>query len=397
MARDVVIVGAARTPIGSLPGGPVLAHRAAARRRRHQGGARARRRRPERRWTRSGWATSSRPASGRRRPARRPSSRDSPTPSPATPSTRSAARASRPSSPPPRPSRWATPRWWWRAAWSRMCNAPYLSLHHAAGRPDGQRRVQGRDDPRRPVGRLQPACTWACAPRCAPRTSRSAAPPRTSSRCESTERAIRRPEGRRLQGRDRPGRACRRRRATRSSSPRTRGRRLPGPRRSRRSSRSSRRTARSPRPTRRRINDGAAALVLMSAERAKAEGRTVLGRIRRLRPPPPASRWSSPSPRPTPSRSCSSGPKLTRWPTSTSGRSTRPSPWSPSPTTSSSGSTPRKVNVRGGAVVARSPHRRLGGRLLVTLLYAMKDLERSAVVASLCIGGGEGIALMVER
>jgi acetyl-CoA acetyltransferase len=38
-----------------------------------------------------------------------------------------------------------------------------------------------------------------------------------------------------------------------------------------------------------------------------------------------------------------------------------------------------------------------GARLLVTLLYAMKDLGKKRGVASLCIGGGEGIALMVER
>jgi len=35
--------------------------------------------------------------------------------------------------------------------------------------------------------------------------------------------------------------------------------------------------------------------------------------------------------------------------------------------------------------------------LLVTLLYAMKDLGKKRGLASLCIGGGEGIALIVER
>jgi acetyl-CoA C-acetyltransferase len=38
-----------------------------------------------------------------------------------------------------------------------------------------------------------------------------------------------------------------------------------------------------------------------------------------------------------------------------------------------------------------------GARVLVTLLHAMKDLNKKRGVASLCIGGGEGIALMVER
>jgi len=56
-----------------------------------------------------------------------------------------------------------------------------------------------------------------------------------------------------------------------------------------------------------------------------------------------------------------------------------------------------KVNVRGGAVVLGHPIGASGARLLVTLLYAMKDLDKKRGVASLCIGGGEGIAAIVER
>ena len=56
-----------------------------------------------------------------------------------------------------------------------------------------------------------------------------------------------------------------------------------------------------------------------------------------------------------------------------------------------------KVNVRGGAVVLGHPIGASGCRLLVTLLYAMKDLNKKRGIASLCIGGGEGIALIVER
>ena len=58
---------------------------------------------------------------------------------------------------------------------------------------------------------------------------------------------------------------------------------------------------------------------------------------------------------------------------------------------------PGKVNVRGGAVVLGHPIGASGARLMVTLLYAMKDLNKRRGVASLCIGGGEGIAMMVER
>jgi acetyl-CoA C-acetyltransferase len=58
---------------------------------------------------------------------------------------------------------------------------------------------------------------------------------------------------------------------------------------------------------------------------------------------------------------------------------------------------PSKVNPRGGAVVLGHPIGASGARVLVTLLHEMKDLDKKRGVASLCIGGGEGIALMVER
>jgi acetyl-CoA C-acetyltransferase len=57
----------------------------------------------------------------------------------------------------------------------------------------------------------------------------------------------------------------------------------------------------------------------------------------------------------------------------------------------------KKVNVRGGAVALGHPIGASGARVLVTLLQTMKDLDKKSGVASLCIGGGEGIALMVER
>jgi acetyl-CoA C-acetyltransferase len=58
---------------------------------------------------------------------------------------------------------------------------------------------------------------------------------------------------------------------------------------------------------------------------------------------------------------------------------------------------PSKVNVRGGAVSLGHPLGASGTRVLVTLLHTMKDHDLKRGVASLCIGGGEGIALMVER
>jgi acetyl-CoA C-acetyltransferase len=58
---------------------------------------------------------------------------------------------------------------------------------------------------------------------------------------------------------------------------------------------------------------------------------------------------------------------------------------------------PAKVNVRGGAVCLGHPIGASGARILVTLLYAMKDLGKKRGLASLCIGGGEAVALVVER
>jgi len=56
-----------------------------------------------------------------------------------------------------------------------------------------------------------------------------------------------------------------------------------------------------------------------------------------------------------------------------------------------------KVNVHGGAVSLGHPIGASGTRILVTLLYAMQSKDAKTGGASLCIGGGEGIALLVER
>jgi acetyl-CoA C-acetyltransferase len=58
---------------------------------------------------------------------------------------------------------------------------------------------------------------------------------------------------------------------------------------------------------------------------------------------------------------------------------------------------PQKVNVRGGAVALGHPIGATGARMLTTLLYAMKDRGANRGLASLCIGGGEALAVVVER
>jgi acetyl-CoA C-acetyltransferase len=56
-----------------------------------------------------------------------------------------------------------------------------------------------------------------------------------------------------------------------------------------------------------------------------------------------------------------------------------------------------RVNVNGGAIALGHPIGASGARVLVTLLHAMADRGVALGVASLCIGGGQGIAMVVER
>jgi acetyl-CoA C-acetyltransferase len=55
-----------------------------------------------------------------------------------------------------------------------------------------------------------------------------------------------------------------------------------------------------------------------------------------------------------------------------------------------------KVNVNGGAVAFGHPVGASGARILLTLLYELKRHEKRYGLASLCIGGGQGIAMVVE-
>lgn len=56
-----------------------------------------------------------------------------------------------------------------------------------------------------------------------------------------------------------------------------------------------------------------------------------------------------------------------------------------------------KVNVHGGAIALGHPIGCSGARILVTLLYAMKDRGAKVGLACLCLGGGEAVAMSVER
>jgi acetyl-CoA C-acetyltransferase len=58
---------------------------------------------------------------------------------------------------------------------------------------------------------------------------------------------------------------------------------------------------------------------------------------------------------------------------------------------------PARVNVHGGAVALGHPIGASGARILTTLLYAMKRRNVKRGIAALCLGGGNGVALAVER
>ncbi|HZZ83659.1 MAG TPA: acetyl-CoA C-acyltransferase [Anaeromyxobacteraceae bacterium] len=143
------------------------------------------------------------------------------------------------------------------------------------------------------------------------------------------------------------------------------------------------------------INDGAAAVVLMSAERAAREGRPVLARLRA---------WGAAARKPA---------EFTVAPADAVNATLGKAGLKPSDVelwevneafavvalanNKLLGIDAKDVNVRGGAVVLGHPIGASGARILVTLLYAMKDLGKKRGLASLCIGGGEAVALVVER
>jgi acetyl-CoA C-acetyltransferase len=58
---------------------------------------------------------------------------------------------------------------------------------------------------------------------------------------------------------------------------------------------------------------------------------------------------------------------------------------------------PARVNVNGGAVALGHPIGATGARLVVTLLAAMEERQAARGAISICLGGGEALALALER
>ena len=58
---------------------------------------------------------------------------------------------------------------------------------------------------------------------------------------------------------------------------------------------------------------------------------------------------------------------------------------------------PAKVNIYGGAIALGHPLGATGGRILTTLLHALQRTQSRYGLCTMCIGVGQGIALIVER
>jgi acetyl-CoA C-acetyltransferase len=143
------------------------------------------------------------------------------------------------------------------------------------------------------------------------------------------------------------------------------------------------------------INDGAAAVVLASAKKAKELGLKPLARVKAF-------------------ASAGVDPKyMGMGPVPASKRCLQRAGWSPSDldlmeineafaaqaiaVNRQMGWDTSKVNVNGGAIALGHPIGASGCRILVTLLHEMQKRDAKKGLASLCIGGGMGVALAVER
>jgi acetyl-CoA C-acetyltransferase len=143
------------------------------------------------------------------------------------------------------------------------------------------------------------------------------------------------------------------------------------------------------------INDGAAALVLMTAENAKKRGLTPLARI---------ASWATAGVDPA---------IMGTGPIPSSRRALEKAGWKVGDldlveaneafaaqacaVNKDMGWDPEIVNVNGGAIAIGHPIGASGARVLVTLLHEMQKRNAKRGLATLCIGGGMGVAMCLER
>ncbi len=143
------------------------------------------------------------------------------------------------------------------------------------------------------------------------------------------------------------------------------------------------------------INDGAAALVLMTAEEAKARGLTPLARIASWAHAgvDPALMGSGPIP------ASRAALKKAGWEVSDLDLVEANEAFAAQAcaVNKDMGWDTAKVNVNGGAIAIGHPIGASGARVLTTLLFEMQKRDAKKGLATLCIGGGMGIAMCVER
>ncbi|HWA00635.1 MAG TPA: acetyl-CoA C-acetyltransferase [Caulobacterales bacterium] len=143
------------------------------------------------------------------------------------------------------------------------------------------------------------------------------------------------------------------------------------------------------------INDGAAALVLMTADEAKKRGLTPLARIASW-----ASRGVDPAVMGTgPIPASKAALEKAGWKVSDLDLVEANEAFAAQAcaVNKDMGWDPAIVNVNGGAIAIGHPIGASGARVLTTLLFELQRRGKSRGLATLCIGGGMGIALCVER
>ncbi len=143
------------------------------------------------------------------------------------------------------------------------------------------------------------------------------------------------------------------------------------------------------------INDGAAAVVLASEKALNAHGLTPLARVVGYGSAAQAPEWFTTAPvKAIEATLAKTGVKkddIDLWEINEAFSCVGMA------CTRLAGLDPSKVNVRGGAVALGHPIGASGARILTTLLYAMQDRDAKRGLATLCIGGGEAVAMIVER
>jgi acetyl-CoA C-acetyltransferase len=143
------------------------------------------------------------------------------------------------------------------------------------------------------------------------------------------------------------------------------------------------------------LNDGGAAVVLMSGDEVRRRGLTPLARIVASGKHAQAPEWFTTAPAPAIEAAC----RKAGWDAKAVDLWEINEAFSVVSLANNRmlGLDAARVNVTGGAVALGHPIGASGTRVLVTLLYGMKRRGAKTGGASLCIGGGEGIALLVDR